>query len=147
MARPNNCNGGPRTPEGKARSLANLNRGGSHNYIHGIYSKNFREEWTEEEQAFYDDTYKYYTDNYELEPMDEIQLDRFLVNSIKAMRVDSVGMKYATNLKVSMVDFEGKAIRLAETLGLNRKYRKSRDNSDNPSGVDLTVLFDGMDNK
>ncbi|MES9699860.1 HGGxSTG domain-containing protein [Bacillus sp. JJ927] len=133
---------GAKTEEGKKVRDANLKKG-HEKTIHGIYSRKFLEEWTPEEQTFYDNTWIYYKENYDLEPLDEVALDRFLINSIKAMRVDSVGMNYATNLKVSLVDFEGKAIRQAETLGLNRKYRKSRDNSDNPSGVNLiNTLFD-----
>lgn len=132
---------GAKTEEGKRMRDANLKKG-HEKTIHGIYSRKFLEEWTEEEQAFYDNTWSYYKENYDLEPLDEVALDRFLINSIKAMRVDSVGMNYATNLKVSLVDFEGKAIRQAETLGLNRKYRKSRDNSDNPNEVNILSLFD-----
>lgn len=132
---------GAKTEEGKKVRDANLKKGHERT-IHGIYSRKFLEEWTEEEQAFYDNTWSYYKENYDLEPVDEVALDRFLINSIKAMRVDSVGMNYATNLKVSLVDFEGKAIRQAETLGLNRKYRKSRDNTDNPNEVNLNALFD-----
>ncbi len=132
---------GAKTEEGKRMRDANLKKGHERT-IHGIYSRKFLEEWTEEEQAFYDNTWSYYKENYDLEPLDEVALDRFLVNSIKAMRVDSVGMNYATNLKVSIVDFEGKAIRQAETLGLNRKYRKSRDNTDNPNELNLNALFD-----
>ncbi|MGG0454683.1 HGGxSTG domain-containing protein [Bacillus mycoides] len=135
---------GANTEEGKKMRDANLKKG-HEKTIHGIYSRKFLEEWTEEEQAFYDNTWIYYKENYDLEPLDEVALDRFLINSIKAMRVDSVGMNYATNLKVSLVDFEGKATRQAETLGLNRKYRKSRDNSDNPSGFNYAVLFDGVE--
>ncbi|PEC20598.1 HGGxSTG domain-containing protein [Bacillus cereus] len=137
---------GAKTEEGKKVRDVNLKKG-HEKTIHGIYSRRFLEEWTEEEQAFYDNTWSYYKENYDLEPLDEVALDRFLINSIKAMRVDSVGMNYATNLKVSLVDFEGKAIRQAETLGLNRKYRKSRDNTDNPNEVNYAVLFDGMDCK
>ncbi|WP_377866425.1 HGGxSTG domain-containing protein [Bacillus sp. R86525] len=132
---------GATTKEGKKVRDANL-KTGHERTIHGIYSRKFLEEWTEEEQAFYDNTWSYYKENYDLEPLDEVALDRFLINSIKAMRVDSVGMNYAINLKVSLVDFEGKAIRQAETLGLNRKYRKSRHNSDNPNEVNLLSLFD-----
>ncbi|MED0903346.1 hypothetical protein CN327_09960 [Bacillus cereus] len=132
---------GATTEEGKKVRDANLKKGHERT-IHGIYSRKFLEEWTEEEQAFYDNTWSYYKENYDLEPLDEVALDRFLINSIKAMRVDSVGMNYATNLRVSLVDFEGKAIRQAETLGLNRKYRKSRDNSDNPNEVNILSLFD-----
>ncbi|PEA21235.1 hypothetical protein CON40_10730 [Bacillus cereus] len=137
---------GATTKEGKKVRDTNLKKGHERT-IHGIYSRKFLEEWTEEEQAFYDNTWSYYKENYDLEPLDEVALDRFLINSIKAMRVDSVGMNYATNLRVSLVDFEGKAIRQAETLGLNRKYRKSRDNSDNPNEVNYAFLFDGMDCK
>ncbi|MGH0485308.1 HGGxSTG domain-containing protein [Bacillus mycoides] len=131
---------GAKTEEGKQRSMKNLDAG--RKPIHGIYSAKFMDEWTQEEKDFYNNTMRYYKDNYELEPLDEIQLDRLLINSIKAMRVDSVGMNYAINLKVSLADFEGKAIRLSETLGLNRKYRKSRENSDNPNTVNLNSLFD-----
>ncbi|PEM89649.1 hypothetical protein CN558_04605 [Bacillus wiedmannii] len=132
---------GAKTEEGKKVRDANLKKGHERT-IHGIYSRKFLEEWTEEEQAFYDNTWSYYKENYDLEPLDEVALDRFLVNSIKAMRFDSVGMQYAINKKASSVDFEGTAIRQAETLGLNRKYRKSRDNTDNPNEVNLNALFD-----
>lgn len=139
MARPHNCNGGPRTTEGKAKAMQNLTPG---NKIHGIYSRNFREEWTEEEKDFYNNTLAWYQENYALEPADEIALDRFLVNSIKAMRVDSVGMDYAIKQKVSLRSFEEVAIRQAETLGINRKYRLSRGNVENPTGMNLSALFD-----
>jgi len=131
---------GAKTEEGKEKMKENLEKG--RKPIHGIYSAKFLEEWTQEEEDFYNNTMQYYKDSYELEPLDEIQLDRLLINSIKAMRVDSVGMNYAINLKVSLADFEGKAIRLGETLGLNRKYRKSRENSDNPNTFNLNSLFD-----
>ncbi|WP_231559732.1 hypothetical protein [Bacillus sp. UNC322MFChir4.1] len=112
------------------------------NTIHGIYSKNFREEWTQEEKDFYNNTLTWYEENYNLEPADEIALDRFLVNSIKAMRADSVGMDYAIQQKVSLRSFEEVAIRQAETLGINRKYRLSKQNTENPTNVDLNYLFD-----
>ncbi|MED0989368.1 HGGxSTG domain-containing protein [Bacillus nitratireducens] len=137
---------GATTEEGRKVMMENLKKGHELK-IHGLYSKKFLDEWTQEEKDFYHNTLEWYKEKYDLEPLDEVALDRFLVNSIKAMRVDSVGMDYAINLRVSLADFEGKAIRQAETLGLNRKYRKSRDNSDNPSGVNYNVLFDGMDGK
>ncbi|MGE7864910.1 HGGxSTG domain-containing protein [Bacillus paramycoides] len=137
---------GAKTEEGKDKVKENLAKG--RQPIHGIYSKKFLDEWTQEEKDFYHNTLEWYKEKYDLEPLDEVALDRFLVNSIKAMRVDSVGMNYAINLRVSLVDFEGKAIRQAETLGLNRKYRKSKENADNPSNVNVyNSLFDGMDGK
>ncbi|MED2615676.1 HGGxSTG domain-containing protein [Bacillus toyonensis] len=135
---------GAKTEEGKKKMKENLEKGRAP--IHGIYSRKFLDEWSQEEKDFYNDMWSFYTEKYDLEPIDEVNLDRFLVNSIKAMRVDSVGMNYAINQKVSLVSFEANAIRQAETLGLNRKYRKSRDNSDNPNHVNIyNSLFDGME--
>lgn len=76
--------------------------------------------------------------------MDIDMLDRYLVAMIKTRRVDSVGMDYALNRKVSHINFDQEAIRMAQELGLSRRYRLSKGNSENKSEVDLSVLFDGM---
>ncbi|MEK4577425.1 hypothetical protein [Bacillus sp. FSL R12-0074] len=132
---------GPKTPEGKAKALKNLTPG---NYVHGIYTKTFREEWNPEEQAYYNDFMDHYQEEYELSKMDIDMLDRYLVAMIKTRRVDSVGMKYALNRPASMINFDQEAVRMAQELGLSRRYRLSKGNSENKSEVDLSVLFDGM---
>lgn len=74
-------------------------------------------------------------------------LDRYLVAMIKTRRVDSMGMKYAINRPVSMLNFDQEAIRMAQELGLSRRYRLSKDNAKNKTEVDLSVFFDGMNDK
>ncbi|VXC60589.1 conserved hypothetical protein [Bacillus mycoides] len=140
MARPHNPTGGPRTPQGKAKALKNLTPG---NYIHGIYKKTFREEWTPEERAYYNDFMSHYREEYQLSKMDEDMLDRYLVAMIKTRRVDSVGMKYAINRPASMLNFDQEAIRMAQELGLSRRYRLSKGNSENKTDVNWNLLFDG----
>ena len=55
-------------------------------------------------------------------------------------------MSYAVNEKVSMVDFENRAIKLLDDLGMSRKFKKSRENSSNSTNVNLfNSLFDGME--
>ncbi|PEF45292.1 hypothetical protein CON22_17440 [Bacillus cereus] len=135
--------------EAKERSLANLKKpdGSGHYYIHGIYSKNFRNSWTEEEQAYYDDLMSHYKEEYSLSKMDEDMLDRYLVAMIKTRRIDSVGMEYAINRSSSKMNFDQEAVRMAQELGLSRRYRLSKGNVENKSEFDVSVLFDGMNDK
>ncbi|EEL40753.1 Uncharacterized protein BC141101_01402 [Bacillus toyonensis] len=139
-----------KSEEAKQNSLANLKKNGEYgknSVKHGIYSAKFRESWTLEEQAYYDDFMSHYQSEYELSKMDEDMLDRYLVAMIKTRRVDSMGMKYAINRPVSMLNFDQEAIRMAQELGLSRRYRLSKDNAKNKTEVDLSVFFDGMNDK
>ncbi|MDI6531631.1 hypothetical protein [Bacillus mycoides] len=137
MARPHNPTGGPRTPEGKAKALKNLTPG---NYIHGLYLKDFKADLTEEEKAWYKETFEHYQEKYELDKLDLETLDLALINLIKARR-KNVNMEYAVNEKVSVADFESRYIRLIDELGLSRKYRLSKGNIENPNSFDPSILF------
>lgn len=133
--------GGPQTPEGKAKALANLTAG---NYIHGLYLKDFKADLSQEENDWYKEMFDHYQENYELDKFDLETLDLALINLIKARRKNGSSLEYAVQEKVSMVDFEARYLRQVDELGLSRKYKLSKGNVNNKSEVDLSLLFDGM---
>ena len=134
---------GPKTKEGKAKALKNLTPG---NYIHGLYLKDFRADLTQEENQWYKEMFEHYKENYELDKLDLETLDLALINLIKARR-KNVNMAYAVGEKVSMVDFEARYLRQVDELGLSRKYRLSKNNSENKTEANWSLLFDGMNNE
>lgn len=136
----NNHQGGPRTPEGKAKALANLTPG---NYIHGLYLKDFKADLTQEENDWYSDMFEHYKENYELDKLDLETLDLALINLIKARRKNGHSLAYAVKEMASMVDFEARYLRQVDELGLSRKYKLSKGNVNNKSEFDVSVLFDG----
>ncbi|MFK4377689.1 hypothetical protein ABH948_003096 [Bacillus sp. RC218] len=137
---------GANTEEGKRVRDEQLEKGRKAT-IHGLYQKDFLASLTEEEKDWYGETMQWYKDNYDdLDPLDISKLDLALMNTIKSWRKNGKSMNYAVNEKVSMVDFENRAIKLLDDLGMSRKFKKSRENSSNPSHVNVyNSLFDGMD--
>ncbi|MGI8277448.1 HGGxSTG domain-containing protein [Bacillus mycoides] len=137
---------GAKTEEGKRVRDEQLEKGRKAT-IHGLYQKDFLASLTEEEKEWYGETMQWYKDNYDdLDPLDISKLDLALMNTIKSWRKNGKSMNYAVNEKVSMVDFENRAIKLLDDLGMSRKFKKSRENSSNPSHVNVyNSLFDGMD--
>ncbi|CAM4119813.1 hypothetical protein CN556_14885 [Bacillus wiedmannii] len=134
---------GAKTEEGKQVRDANLKKG--HERItHGLYMKDFLSSLTEEEIVWYNENMEWYQENYDLDPLDVTKLDLALINFIKSWR-KNLNMKYAINEGVSKVDFENRAIKLLDDLGLSRKFRKSKENASNPTQINYLALFDGMD--
>ncbi|PFN86614.1 hypothetical protein COJ67_17960 [Bacillus thuringiensis] len=135
---------GATTEEGKNKMKENLAKG--RQPIHGLYQKDFLATLTEEEKDWYGDTMEWYKNNYEdLDPLDIAKLDLALINTLKSWRKNGKSMSYAVNEKVSMVDFENRAIKLLDDLGMSRKFKKSRENSSNSTNVNVfNSLFDGM---
>ncbi|PEC09597.1 HGGxSTG domain-containing protein [Bacillus cereus group sp. MS39] len=132
---------GAKTEEGKKKMKENLEKGRAP--IHGLYQKDFLANLTEDEKNWYSDNLEWYQENYDLDPLDITKLDLALINFIKSWRKNGTSMKYAVNEKVSMVDFENRAVKLLDDLGLSRKFRKSKENAGNPSNVNIyNQLFD-----
>jgi len=118
--------------------LANLNP--KANTIHGIYSKEFKDMLTQEETELYNLLMDYYLDNYESDPFNMALVDRYALNLIKVARLDS---KQFLKDSQSYNDPETKLIRYIETLGLNNKFKMSKENKNNKGeDVNLNVLFD-----
>ncbi|QWI38003.1 HGGxSTG domain-containing protein [Bacillus mycoides] len=136
-----------KTEEGKRMRDKQLEKG--RQPIHGLYQPDFLATLTEEEKDWYSNTMQWYQDNYdELDPLDISKLDLALINTLKSWRKNGKSMDYAVNEKVSMADFENRAIKLLDDLGMSRKFRKSRENASNPNNVNVySQLFDGMDGK
>lgn len=135
---------GQKTEEGRKRSLANLNP--KARLVTGIYSKDFKDMLTQEEVDFYNKTMDWFFEEYEefTDPVNLSMLDRYILNFIKQARKDS---KNFLNESPSYNDFEVKMIRFAESLGLNRKFKESKENKDNVSQVGIAGLFMDNDNE
>lgn len=81
----------------------------------------------------------YFCENYEVDPFNLSLVDRYAMNYIKVGRLDST--KFLSDSQ-SYNDPEIKLIRYIETLGLNNKFKMSKENKDNASSANLTMLFD-----
>ncbi|PAW26449.1 hypothetical protein BKC07_24640 [Peribacillus simplex] len=127
---------GQKTEEGRMRSMANLNSKAA--LVHGIYSQSFKDQLTKEEVEFYNETVEWFLEENEIDPVNLAMLDRYIFNFIKQARKDSANF---LDESPSYNDFETKLIRLAESLGLNGKFTKSKENKNNASIVSLTDLF------
>ncbi|KOR84415.1 hypothetical protein AM233_10105 [Bacillus sp. FJAT-22058] len=128
---------GQKTEEGRVKSMGNLRSKAA--LVTGIYSKEFKNMLTQEEADFYNSTMDWFFEKFEedVDPINLSMLDRYILNFIKQARKDSAEF---LNESPSYNDFEVKMVRLAESLGLNRKFTMSKDNKDN-SGGDISVLF------
>ncbi|PGT81573.1 HGGxSTG domain-containing protein [Bacillus sp. AFS040349] len=127
---------GAKTEEGRRRQLEKLDPRAS--YVHGAYSKKLKEELTQEEVNFYNWCMEYFLDNFEVDPINLAMLDRFAMNFIKQGRKDSSDF---LSDSPSYNDFEVKMIRFAESLGLNNKFKQSKENKDNVSNIGIAGLF------
>ncbi|MEK7021096.1 HGGxSTG domain-containing protein [Bacillus sp. FSL K6-6038] len=128
---------GQKTEEGRKKAMANLNPRA--NLIHGAYSKEFKEMLSQGETDLYNGLMDYYIENYEVDPFNLVLVDRFAINTVKSMRMDS---KDFLRDSKAYNDTEVKLIRFAESLGLNQKFKQSKEHKDNASKVDLNALFD-----
>ncbi|MFT4417044.1 HGGxSTG domain-containing protein [Fredinandcohnia humi] len=135
---------GQKTEEGRLRSLANLNP--KARLIHGMYSETLKEQLTKEEAEFYnamvDEFCEKYPESADLANLN--LLHRFSINTIKTMRMESVDFMKESK---SQNSFESMILRFAETLGLNKKFKDSKENKDNKSDISLAMLFDMPEEK
>lgn len=132
---------GQKTEAGRVKSMRNLNAKAA--LVHGIYSKDFKDQLTKKEVEFYNETVEWFLEENEIDPVNLAMLDRYIFNFIKQARKDSANF---LDESPSYNDFETKLIRLAESLGLNGKFTKSKENKNNPGSMgDISVLF--MDDK
>ncbi len=129
---------GPVTEEGKRKAMKNLNP--QANMIHGIYSKDFKNTLTEEEVEFYNWSLEWFMENYPeyVDPINLTLMERYVMNRIKVARKDGVDFLGDSQ---SYNDSETKMLRFSEVLGLNRKFRESKENKDNTQNVSISALF------
>jgi CRISPR/Cas system-associated endonuclease Cas1 len=80
----------------------------------------------------------YFTENYEADPFNIVLVDRYAFNMIKTARLDSSDFLRDTQ---QYNDPEMKLVRFIESLGLNRKFKESKENKDNASQFTLAELF------
>lgn len=123
-------------PIRRARQLANLHP--KARLIHGMYSKNI--EFTKEETEFYNETIDYFVENYpeDVDPINLSLLHRFAINHIKTTRLESMNFLKESR---SHNSFEKLMQSFAQDLGLNKKYKDSKEHKDNPSNGDIALLF------
>lgn len=132
---------GAKTEEGKKRALANLNPRA--HLIHGLYSKFV---FTPEEELLYTALMNHGIEEYDLDPMNVLLLDRAVRNLILNQRKEDAQNGEAINGIQFDIDYDTKFLRYIQALGLDRKFNMSTTNKDNAQKVDLTALFD-MGNK
>ncbi|MCE7792309.1 hypothetical protein K8O68_07730 [Salipaludibacillus sp. CUR1] len=133
---------GPTTEEGKMKSKRQLNP--QANMIHGIYSKDFKSTLTEAEVEFYNWSIDWFMEEHPeyVDPVNLTLFERYVMNRIKVARKD--GTDFLGDSQ-SYNDSEVKMLRFSEVLGLNRKFKESKDNKDNTNNLGITALF--MDDK
>ncbi|PEK65567.1 hypothetical protein COM55_06225 [Bacillus pseudomycoides] len=127
---------GQTTVEGKAKARANLHN--KANLVHGIYSEEFKDSLTVEEVNLYNGLMEHFVGNYEVDPFNLTMVDRYIMNTIKQARRDSVNFM---NESKAHNDFEMKAIRYIESLGLNNKFKQQQGKGEIQQ-VNLNQLFD-----
>lgn len=124
------------TEEGKRKALEKLNPRAR--LIHGLYS---RFVMTEEEFEFYSWFMNYYTEKLDLDPANMLLLDRALRNFILNQRKEVAEAYEIIDESNSYNDYDSKFLRYMQALALDRRFKESKDNKDNPSMVDLAVLL------
>ncbi|EOP56603.1 hypothetical protein IIW_00335 [Bacillus cereus VD136] len=128
---------GQTTEEGKAKARANLHN--KANLVHGIYSEEFKDSLTVEEVNLYNGLMEHFVGNYEVDPFNLTMVDRYIMNTIKQARRDSVNFM---NESKAHNDFEMKAIRYIESLGLNNKFKQQQQGKGEIQQVNINQLFD-----
>lgn len=125
-----------KTPEGRAKQLANLHP--KARLIHGMYSKELQ--FTKEETDFYNETIEYFTEKYpdDVDPINMGLLHRYAINYIKVMRQENINFLRESRSNNS---FEKLMQSFAHDLGLNKRYKDSKEHKDNPSNGDIALLF------
>ncbi|AWC27142.1 hypothetical protein CG478_000955 [Bacillus cytotoxicus] len=123
-------------PERRARQLANLHP--KARLIHGMYSKNVQ--FTQEEAEFYNKTIEHFVENYpeDVDPINMSLLHRFAINHIKVTRQESTDFLRESRSNNS---FDKLMQSFAQDLGLNKRYKDSKEHKNNPSNGDIALLF------
>ncbi|TCP28796.1 hypothetical protein EV207_11522 [Scopulibacillus darangshiensis] len=131
-------------PERRAKQLANLNPKAG--LIHGMYSKDFKDKFTKEEVEFYNETVNWFVDTYpeDADPINLNLLHRYAINAIKTMRQESTDFLKESR---SQNSFEKLMSSFVNDLGLNKRYKDSKENKDNKQDISLAMLFDTDDNE
>jgi len=124
------------TEEGKRKALEKLNPRAR--LIHGLYS---RFVMTQEEFEFYTWFMNYYCEKLDLDPANMLLLDRALRNFILNQRKEVAEAYELVEESNSYNDYDSKFLRYMQALALDRRFKESKDNKDNPSMVDLAVLL------
>lgn len=139
--------------EGKARCSAHLNKQ-NQQFLqplgpmkHGLKSSNFMAHLREDEKEFYYGTMQEYAEKYELDQLNLMALDRMIVSYLKARRLEDYHTEQGTFEKAnSTVDFELRAQRWLETLGLNRKNTEKNTIESNKTNSIALLMMDSEDN-
>lgn len=114
-------------------------------FKHGLKSSNFMAHLREDEKDFYYGTMKEYAEKYELDQLNLMALDRMVVSYLKARRLEDFHAEQGTFEKANAtVDFELRAQRWLETLGLNRKNTEKNTIESNKTN---SIAFLMMDNE
>lgn len=131
-------------PERRERQLANLNP--KARLVHGMYSQEFKEKLTKEEVNFYNEMVDWFTESYpeDIDPINMSLLHRYGMNTIKTMRQESTDFLKESR---SQNSFERMMINFANELGLNKKYRDSKENKVNKQNADIALLFQNDSDK
>jgi len=126
----------------RERQLANLNP--KANLIHGMYSKDLKDSFTKEEVKFYNEMIDWFVETFpeDTDPVNMSLLHRFAINSIKTARKESVDFMKESN---SQNSFERMMIKFAKELGLNKKYRDSKENKENKNDFNFALFFNTDD--
>lgn len=135
--------------EGKSRCEKHLNLA-NQQYLeplapfkHGLRSSNFMAHLTEDEKAFYVGTMQDYAEKYELDQLNLMALDRMIISFLKAKRLEDFHASQGTfETPHSTVDFDLRAQRWLETLGLNRKNTMKNDIDSNRNSSLAFLLMD-----
>lgn len=113
-------------------------------FKHGLKSSNFMAHLTEDEKEFYYGTMNEYAENYELDQLNLLALDRLLVNYLKARRLENYHTEKGTFESANAyIDFELRVQRWLETLGLNRKNtEKNQIDSNKMNSIAFLMMDD-----
>ena len=126
---------GATTPEGRARSLANLDPRA--HFIHGLYA-HFT--MTMEEATLYDTMMNHYIETLELDPANIMLMDRALRNFILNQRKERAELEEEINGVQFDIDYDSRFMKYMQTLGLDRKFNVSKEHKDN-SSQGIAMLF------
>ncbi|WP_408010790.1 hypothetical protein ACJROX_10930 [Pseudalkalibacillus sp. A8] len=126
-------------PIRREKQLANLNP--KARLIHGMYSSELKEQFTKEEVEFYNDTIDWFAENYpeNVDPVNMNLLHRYAINTIKTMRQEATNFLKESR---SQNSFEKLMMSFSNDLGLNKRYKDSKENKANKDEFSLAMLFD-----
>lgn len=107
--------------------------------VYAINMERFR--FTAAENIFYIDTMNEYINEYNLDTVNIILLDRALRNFFMNGRKEMAQANETVPESRSNQDFDTKALRYFQALGFDRKFTQSVNNSENTQKIDLAQVF------